>query len=865
MANAIGRLLVEITADPRQFQRSVNRMASDLDRQANRFATIGQRLSIAFTLPIIAAGRASLSAAMDIGALESALETTMGSATAAKAELEALQRVAEKPGISFEAAVEGSLRLQTAGFAAAEARNQIEQFGNALVLSGKGAAELDGVTLALSQIAAKGSAQAEEINQIAERLPMIRKLMKDAFGAADTDTIRKMGVDSATFIRAITAELEKLPRAQETLKTSFENLGIAARLSLAKVGASIADVLNLQSNMQSFTQAISAAGDSFENLSKPVKQLIVGFAGVAALAGPVSYFFAAINNTASASLRVLAGFADKVNKARIALVAMSTAQRMVAAGIAGLAIGLAVGAIMNYTREMTAAEKVAASFADVNGRAAESVADERVKIDQLLVSLFNENDSKKERKKIISEIIAINPSYFKGLSAEKSSYEEVEAAARSYIDALVITARIKAANDRLVEVVGNLDNVNRIAKEAEPGIWQSLGNSLLSGGNAMAFAAKQADTFGENIQQNTEDLKAEKKALEDLIVSLKDQSKINPVTPRSTPGFRPKGDGGGAAIRVPVVLDVIGGPKSGIEELQARIGAAAQDLQTAFLDPARTGVTSIFAEMSSKYADFVHQVSGANVLAKLGEQFDQIDRKGEVFQRLGIQFDSQVTKLEAVREALENAFSSGATGSEIEGLIEVFQRLGGEMSASAQRMAEFGEQVENSLQSGLADAAVAVAGNLGDMIAGTERQVSVFGQVLMSVANILEQLGKLAITTGIAVAGIKKALQSLNPIAAIAGGVALVALAKIVKAKAASMAPKFDKGGMVTGETLATVGDNPSGKEAIIPFERMGQFLNQFGGGGGNIELSGEFRIAGQDLLLSLDRAQQSRRRKRGR
>jgi hypothetical protein len=55
--------------------------------------------------------------------------------------------------------------------------------------------------------------------------------------------------------------------------------------------------------------------------------------------------------------------------------------------------------------------------------------------------------------------------------------------------------------------------------------------------------------------------------------------------------------------------------------------------------------------------------------------------------------------------------------------------------------------------------------------------------------------------------------------------------------------PKMAKGGMVTGLTTAVLGDNPSGKEAIIPFERMGEFLNQFGGGGSQrVEVVGNFR-----------------------
>jgi hypothetical protein len=52
--------------------------------------------------------------------------------------------------------------------------------------------------------------------------------------------------------------------------------------------------------------------------------------------------------------------------------------------------------------------------------------------------------------------------------------------------------------------------------------------------------------------------------------------------------------------------------------------------------------------------------------------------------------------------------------------------------------------------------------------------------------------------------------------------------------------PMLAKGGIVTGPTLAVLGDNPSGKEAVVPLEKAGEM--GFGGGGGitvNINVGG--------------------------
>lgn len=160
------------------------------------------------------------------------------------------------------------------------------------------------------------------------------------------------------------------------------------------------------------------------------------------------------------------------------------------------------------------------------------------------------------------------------------------------------------------------------------------------------------------------------------------------------------------------------------------------------------------------------------------------------------------------------------------------------------------------------DAIVGGIGNFGTAIgealgSGTNVLKAVGASLLGTLGSLLSQLGRMAIATGLAIEGIRKSLATLNPVAAIAAGVALLALAGFVSGKARSLSggmgggvPAFARGGMTTGPTLAMVGDNRSGKEAIIPFERMGQFLNMAGAGNGSkVEVVGVLR--GEDLYLS--------------
>ena len=127
------------------------------------------------------------------------------------------------------------------------------------------------------------------------------------------------------------------------------------------------------------------------------------------------------------------------------------------------------------------------------------------------------------------------------------------------------------------------------------------------------------------------------------------------------------------------------------------------------------------------------------------------------------------------------------------------------------------------------------------------------------------ELGTLAIGYGIAIESIKKALKSLKGPLAIAAGVVLVGLgaglqAAVSKSGKDAGVPAFAQGGLVTGPTLAMVGDNASGKEAIIPFERMGEFMKMAGGGQSQqVVVTG--RISGKDIVLSNERAGRDRSR----
>ena len=161
-----------------------------------------------------------------------------------QAQLNRLQEIAKLPGLGLPEVRAGVLQLEAAGLNAQTAERALMAFGNALALVGKGKSELDGVILALGQIASKGQISAEEINQIAERVPQIRQVLVSAFGTASTEAIQKMGISADEAIKRIISGLERLPKATQSALTTFENLQDALEQAFLPIGRGILDIFS---------------------------------------------------------------------------------------------------------------------------------------------------------------------------------------------------------------------------------------------------------------------------------------------------------------------------------------------------------------------------------------------------------------------------------------------------------------------------------------------------------------------------------------------------------------------------------------------------------------------------------------------
>lgn len=179
---------------------------------------------------------------------------------------------------------------------------------------------------------------------------------------------------------------------------------------------------------------------------------------------------------------------------------------------------------------------------------------------------------------------------------------------------------------------------------------------------------------------------------------------------------------------------------------------------------------------------------------------------------------------------------------------------------------QFNQGLNSIITGGLNDLAVGIGQSLGQAISsGGNLAQSLSNVVLKTVGNMATQLGKLAIYIGIGIEEIKASLSLFTGAAAIAAGIALVALGAFAKSQAGKIgasagATAFANGGIVSGPTMGLVGEYPGARanpEVIAPLNKLQNIIGNTGGSQ-HISVGGEIRLEGQDLLIAIERANET-------
>lgn len=837
---SVAALNVRIGGDIKALEKALKDAERAVRTAGTRLSAIGNELSFKLSLPMLAFGAAAIKSAGEIEAIEKAMQATFQGAgrsiEEANAELVALRKAAEAPGLDFEQAVKASLRLQGVGFSAEKARNTIIQLANAISTTGGTAENLNGVTVQFAQIISKGKILTSDLNVIKENMPGLAKLMKETFGTTSAEDLRALGVNGQEFVEKITAAMQKLPRVEGGISNAIVNAGVAIKMFLAEVGESLNKTFNVTGKLEAFSKFLTDLGDKFSGMSEGTQRAIAAV-GVFALAlGPmlkvgqfavlaIGQMIAVFGALQKVLLQSLAGQAIPGAIAAFKALDMATKLTIVGAAI-GVVLALAA-AFMVLRKDTSDAALAVQAVEEVNKTAAASIVDQKVKVDTLIKAYNDEKTSLEGKRNLLNQLNQISPQYFGQIKIGAGDVEAIAIAQGRYNSELLKTAKITAAKDRLVELNKALLDAEQMTDVT---VWQTAKNAISSMGSGAAFTGNQLRTMGENVTTNTKTIQAQIDALAKFVtteeVATANTATNTAVTEKSTEAIGDRAKAWEELMKSVHAADLAEKEIRGTMEYQDIKGSSAPVDQIAGIATPKAADPDFATKFEASMERM--KAAAASAAASISANVEGIDTKMQrwadnISEKLGGGLETTKEGLAAIG-GLSDAISA-----------RNIDNLNKEMEARLQ-----GVKKGSALEAKIKEEFQAKIDAMERKAARRAKVLAIMEATITAAQGVLKGLAKGSIPGAIA-----------------AGAIGAIQIARII-------ATPLAKGGIVSGPTHALVGEYPgaaNNPEVVAPLDKLKGML---GGAASDINVSGTFRVQGTDLLLVLEKAQKGRGRVAG-
>lgn len=532
---------------------------------------------------------------------------------------------------------------------------------------------------------------------------------------------------------------------------------------------------------------------------------------------------------------------------------------------------------------------------DANASAAEEAGKVLQPLRTLIAEYENENTTMARKQAILGELERSQPSYFSNLSTETTTVADLTTAYEKLNGAIKETARTRAIQSQLTKIAGEqataigeqvkaeleLEQIARRKAAGEKGFADEqrfVANKTGVGGFFTTFdpTADRTKELGKVIsdQQAVFDaLQDQANRLQSMMISGDGtlQGLFQYLQSFASQGT---GGGGGGAGAGEVVSD--------LDKILNRLSQSLSVINEKSRLLGTDGLTTAKAELSAFNSAFASLVQ---LQAKGGDIGDNLQSVTDNIKRLtGVIGDEEslyavsdaLTKYNTQIEQLGDNLGAGFIDSsaELNGQIaaqkslintlipilgaenEIVQALVLSYTALVALKKKNNEDTENAnikqeASNRLAAAGANIIKDFGARLGEAASSSKTFGQQL--VAGLKEAV---LATLNLAFAQlVQNALNPENPANQASFGLAgLGALALgmgILTGLINSInVPALKQGGITTGPMLAMVGDNRSGKEAIIPLEKLPALMGKMGGG---TRVYGQ--LSGYDIALSSDRS----------
>lgn len=853
MATIAPGLNFRIGADVKGINKAIREAERSLKGAVSTFSSIGNSLSLALSAPIAAFGALSIKAAGDMEAMRFALEGTMKDAgrsvNEARAELEELRKAALAPGLDFEQAVRGSVRLQSVGKSAEEARQIIVQLANALALSGGTADQLDGVTRQFTQMIGKGKIMQEDLTIILENMPALAKVMKDTFGTTNAEMLRKMGVNVDDFISKLTTGMQTLPRAQGGIANSIVNAQNAIKQAIADVGAELNKTFNISGKQNDFAEWVAGLAKWFRGLDEDTKRTIASFVVFAAVIGP--------------AFKAMQLMVQVVGAARIAWLSMGKAMAVInsAQGLQGVvkwfgalnvvmkasvigsiaAVVIAVAAAFSVLSEdMSQAAQTGRMVKDAMREVNSEAARESATLNANIEVLKNSNSTQDERRKAIKALQDQYPEYLGSIDLEKASLTDLNTIQNRVNQSILQSVAARKQSILIDEQYAKIADARLRLQEIEKKGFDALtGEEVKRAGRSL---------FGTEFEKGFVMASARVATVSDVVKALQSDIKnADDAVKQINTSFKEAFATGDSVVGTDDWSKYYGTVKAGTPAIEEQTGAV-NDLADSYRELDKAAKLRTRKQETEEVKAFKADVSPQIEGPQMPDMVQSTEAFSGLPENIGIATSAMQEHITVAGQAAE-IYKQIQDG--IGGLSTSMQGMANGLLASGDIIGS----VFLSMGSAFAEAGEKGAASMGELAAAA----------VAAAAKVIKTYIQMAVTRAAL-----SALQGLPfPInlaaAAAAGGIASALFSNLIKAVGI---PALAEGGVVKHPTAVMVGEYMGARanpEIIAPESKLrdvfSEVLRASGGMGGGKLVA---RVSGRDLLFVVEQAQVDAGRRRG-
>ena len=882
MAVKIGDVTIRIGASTTELEKDLRKAERALQSTAQKFTAIGQNLTLGVTLPVLAAGAAAFKMASDYEESLNKVRVAFGSSSSSVEEFS--KTAIDSIGLAEQSALDMAALFGDMATSMGLTRPAAAEMSTSLVqlagdLSSFKNINIEEVTTALAGVF---TGETESL----KRLGIVMTEANVQAYALEKGIKKKLNTMSQA--EKVALRYEYVLNATKNAQGDFARTSDGAANQMRVVSQAVKDLgadfgKILLPVITPLIKSIADAVKRFANLDEATKKTVITVAALAAAIGPVLIAYSKLSKLYGdlqlGVARIIALWIEQSARAAQAAggVASLTAETvnfgtkikatltlLAPYALALAAIGVAVYALYkNYQTANAESERLN----EINNKAIELIAEEKSKTESLIGVLRNENATKERKEGALKKLQEIAPQYFKNLSLEKSTINEINKAYTDYNNSLERSIRAQLGREDLKQQIIQEEQLRKSIKERTSEIEKlkkATSRNTTTGSIREGGGAEQISQL-EKLKDLYNDRSAEVNQL-NAIVALKEETKkyidkntdLVDSTNKVTTTF--ENVGGATDEYTKKIKDLndqlrdnekllAAGLISGPEAAVVQLGILQSKLETLVLsglDPASKAIKDVKDSIKElRSVDTLELLPSTDPDASFGKAIGLLE--GELLK--GGNAASQAT-------AKILADTAGKIQQYYVGIGEGFVDLTGKFRPYVDEIAKVAVDITQIVNSAISSSLESVGVLIGNLISGdgAGSLKLFFNSILTVVVDFAIGLGKQLIALGTATEALQKLFKTGGGVGAVIAGIGLIAVSTIVKGIIAKGVPSLDIGtDQVKSDGLAMIHKG----EAIVPASVVkGGFT---GGGGG--EIYG--RLSGIDLLLSNEYAKSYHKRLR--